>query len=88
MDTATKIGIDTAKTVSKRVIHKTTEVARYFFRNKKTDKITSVSKTKSKEKLDEIQEIYIPPEKGQQIIDELGCFSTIEKCKTKKLESC
>ena len=34
---------------------------------------TSVGKTKSKEKEDET-EIYIPPEKGQQIIDDLRLF--------------
>ena len=39
--------------------------------NKIADKITSVGKTKNKEKEDERQEIYIPPEKRQQIIDEL-----------------
>ena len=41
---------------------------------KKSDKITSISKTKSKKKEDETnkrQEIYIPPEKRQQIIDDL-----------------
>ena len=38
------------------------------------DKITSLSKTKSKEKEDERQEIYIPPEKRQQIIDDLRLF--------------
>ena len=34
------------------------------------DKITSVGKTKSNEK----EEIYIPPEKRQQIIDDLRLF--------------
>ena len=38
------------------------------------NKITSVSKTKSKEKEDERQEIYIPPEKIQQIINDLRLF--------------
>ena len=37
--------------------------------NKIAHKITSVGKTKYKE--DEMQEIYIPPEKRQQIIDDL-----------------
>ena len=32
-------------------------------------KITLLGKTNSKEKEDERQEIYIPPEKRQQIID-------------------
>ena len=42
--------------------------------NKIADKITSLSKTKSKEKGDERQEIYIPPEKRQQIINDLRLF--------------
>ena len=40
--------------------------------NKISDKITSVGKTKSTE--DETQEIYIPPEKRQQIIGYLRLF--------------
>ena len=46
-----------------------------LIRNKIADKITSVGKTKSKEKEDESnkkQEIYIPPGKWQEIIDDLG----------------
>ena len=35
------------------------------------DKITSLRKTKSKEKEEQRQEIYIPPEKREQIIDDL-----------------
>ena len=42
--------------------------------NKITDKITSLGKTKSKEKEDERQEIYVPSEKRQQIIDDLRFF--------------
>ena len=42
--------------------------------NKIADKITSLGKTKSKEKEDERQEIYVPPEKRQQIIDDLRLF--------------
>ena len=42
--------------------------------NKIADKITSLGKTKSKEKEDERQEIYIPPEKILQIIDDLRLF--------------
>ena len=65
IDTATKTGIDVAKIVSKRVVQKTG--------NKIADKITSTGKTKSKKKEDETnkrQEIYIPTEKRQQIIDD------------------
>ena len=34
------------------------------------DKTTSVGKSKEKEKAKKVEEIYIPPEKRQQIIDE------------------
>ena len=42
--------------------------------NEIADKVTSLGKTKSKEKEDERQEIYIPPEKRQQSIDDLRLF--------------
>ena len=42
--------------------------------NKKADKITSIGKTKEKVKAKEIEEIYIPPEKRQEIIDDLRLF--------------
>ena len=50
MDTATKTGIDAAKTASKRLFQKTAEATGDFIGNKIADKITSVGKTKSKEK--------------------------------------
>ena len=50
MDTATKTGINAAKTASKRVVQKTAEATRDLFGNKFADKITSLGKTKSKEK--------------------------------------
>ena len=68
-DTTTKTGIDAAKTASKRVVQKTREATGNLIGNKIADKITSVGKRKSKE--NERQEIYIPPEKRQQIIDDL-----------------
>ena len=71
MDIATKIGIDAAKTVSKRAVQKTAGATGDLIGNKIADKITSLGKTKSKEKEDERQEIYIPPEKRQEIIDDL-----------------
>ena len=61
MDTATKTGIDAAKTASKRVVQKTAEVTGHMIGNKTSDKITSVGK--SKEKTEKVEEIYIPPEK-------------------------
>ena len=69
MDTATKTGIDTAKTASKRVVQKTAEAAGDLIGNKIADKITSVGKPKEKTKT--LEEIYIPPEKRQQINDDL-----------------
>ena len=49
MDTATKTGIDAAKTASKRVVQKTAEATGDLIGNKIADKITSLGKTKSKE---------------------------------------
>ena len=56
IDTATKTGIDAAKTTSKRIVRK-----------------TSIGKPKEKEPKN-IEEIYIPPEQRQQIIDDLRLF--------------
>ena len=70
MDTAIKTGIDAGKTASKRVVPKTAEATGDLIRNKRADKITSIGKPKEKE----IEEISIPPEKRQQIIDDLRLF--------------
>ena len=76
MDTATKTEIDAAKTTSKRVVQKTVEATGDLIGNKIAAKITSVgkSKEKPKEKTNKPEEIYIPPEKRQQIIDDLKLF--------------
>ena len=74
MDAATKTGIDVAKTSSKRVVQKTAEATGDFIGNKIADKIASISKPKEKEKRKETEEIYISPEKRQQIIDDLRLF--------------
>ena len=71
MGTATKTRIDAAKAASKRVVQKTSEATGNWIGNKIPDRITSLGKTKSKEKENERQEIYISREKRQQIIDEL-----------------
>ena len=63
MDTATKTGIDAAKTTSKRVVQKTAEATGDLIGNKIADKITSIGKLKEKEKTKKIEEIYVPPEK-------------------------
>ena len=74
MDTATKTGIDAAKTASKRVVQKTAEATGDLIGNKIADKITSIGKSKEKEKTKKVEEIYIPPEKRQQIIDYFKLF--------------
>ena len=74
MDTATKTGIDAVKTTSKRVVQKTAEATRDLIENKIADKITSFGKSKEKQKTKKTEEIYIPPEKIQQIIHELKFF--------------
>ena len=51
MDTATKAGIDAAKTASKRVVQKTAKATGDFTGNKKAQKTTSVGKTKNKRKV-------------------------------------
>ena len=59
---------------------KAAEATGDLIENKIADKITSLGKTKSdgkengKGKGKEEQEIYIPPEKRQQIIDDLRLF--------------
>ena len=73
MDTATKTGIDAAKFASK-VVQKTSEATGDLIGNKIADKITSIGKPKEKEKINKPEEIYIPPEKRQQIIDDLKLF--------------
>ena len=70
MDTATKTGMNTAKTALKRVVQNTAETTRDLIGNK-VDKVTSIAKPKEKEKTKETEEIYIPLEKRQQIIDDL-----------------
>ena len=71
IDTATKTGIDAGISASKRVAQKTAEATSDLIGNKIADKITSIGKPKEKEKTKEIEEIYIPPEKRQKVIDDL-----------------
>ena len=74
MDTATKTGIDAAKTASKRVVQKTAEATGDLIGNKIADKITSIGKSKEKQKANKVEEIYIAPEERQHIIDDLRLF--------------
>ena len=65
--------MDAVKTASKRVVQKTAKATGDL-----ADKISSLGKSKSKEKENETQENYIPLEKGQQI-DNLRFFKTYYK---------
>ena len=72
MDTATKTGMNAAKIASKRVVQKTAEATGDLIGNKTADKITSIGTPKEKQKTKKkAEEIYIPPEKTQQILDDL-----------------
>ena len=64
IDTTSKTGID---------VQKTAEATGDLIGNKIADKITSIGKPEEKTKK-KLEEIYIPPEKRQQIIDDLRLF--------------
>ena len=77
MNTATKTGIDAAKTVFKRIVQETAEAIENLIGNKTADGTTLAGKSKNKEKEDETnetEEICIPSEKRQQIIDDFRLF--------------
>ena len=56
------------------MVQKTAEATGDLIGNKITDKITSIGKPKEKEETKETEEIYIPPEKRQEIFDDLRLF--------------
>ena len=64
MDTTTKTGIDAAKTASKGVVQKTSEATGDLIGNKIADKITSLGKTKSKEKKRRTRNIHTARKKA------------------------
>ena len=77
MDTGKKQGTNFAKTAGKKIIQKTAEATGDLIGNKIADKINSLGKSKNKEKenqTNEPEEIIIPPEKRQQVIDDLRLF--------------
>ena len=63
-----------AKSASKRVVQKTAEATGDLIGNKIADKITSIGISKNDDKTKKVGEIYILPEKRQQIIDDLKLF--------------
>ena len=74
IDTATKTGIDAEKPPRKEQFKKTAEATEDLIGNKIADKIISLGKSKEKGKTEKAEEIYTPPEKIQQIIDDLKLF--------------
>ena len=75
MDTATKTGMDAAKTASKRIVQKIAEATSELTINKIADKITLVGKErKQNNEMKEMQEVCIPAERRQQIINDLKLF--------------
>ena len=72
MDKATKTRLDGEKTASKRVVQNTAKATGDLIRNNIAEKTDSIGKSKGKPK--EIEEMYIPPAKRQQIVDALKLF--------------
>ena len=66
MDTATKTGIDAAKSTLKRIVQKTAEAAGDLIGNKIADKITS--KVNQKKKKQKIEDIYIHEKKDNKLL--------------------
>ena len=59
------------KTASKWVVQKSAEATGDLIGNTLANKITSIGKPKEKKKTKKAVEIYFPPEKRKQIIDDL-----------------
>ena len=75
MDTATKPGIDPAKTASERVVQKTAEATGDLVGNKIADKITSVGKPKEKEKQKKQKKFIFHQKKDSKLLMILDCLS-------------
>ena len=74
MDSATKTGIDAAKTASKRVVQKTAEARGGLIGNKIAEKMTSVSKPKEKEKTKKQKKFTFHQKKDNKLLMILNCF--------------
>ena len=75
IETTKKQGSEFAKTAGKRIVETSAEATGDLTGNKIADKITSLGKSKNKEKeTSEEEEIIIAPEKRQQIINDLRLF--------------
>ena len=74
MDTATKTGIDAAKTTSKRVVQKTAEATGDIIGNKIADKITSIGKPKEKETKKKQKQFIFHQKKDNKLLMILDYF--------------
>ena len=76
-DTAKKQETNFAKKAGQKIFQKSSEATGDLIGNEIADKITSMGKSKNKEKkneTNEVEEIYISRENRQQIIDDLRLF--------------
>ena len=78
LDSSVSAGKDFAKIAGKKVLTKCAEATGDMIGNKIADKITKSSRNKAQKEddriMEETQEIYIPPEKREQIIKDLKLF--------------
>ena len=74
MDTATKTGIDAAKTISKRVVQKTAEATGDLIKNKIADDITSIGKLKKRKKQRKQKKSTFHQKKDSKLLMTLNCF--------------
>ena len=70
MNTATKTGLNAAKTASKEVVHKRAEAAGELIGNNIAEKIVK-PKSVNDENSRNIEEIFNPPEKRHEILSKL-----------------
>ena len=74
IDTTKKQGNEFAKTAGKKIVQRSAEATGDLIGNKIADKITSLGKSKNKENETNEEKIIIPPEKRQQLINDLRLF--------------
>ena len=78
LDKSIDAGKDFAKITGKKVLHKSAETTGEMIGNKVADRITRSSRNKAQKEderiMEETQEIYILPEKREQIIRDLKLF--------------
>ena len=78
LDNSLSVGKNFAKIAGKKVLTKSAEATGDLIGNKIADRITKSSRNKEQKeddrKMEEIQELIIPPEKREQIIKDLKLF--------------